>query len=100
IDAITEAKQADGTISIAAVYDEGGDSIEIRVADNGPGFPPGFLDNPFLPFASEKAQGPGVRLPLCRSSVEAHGGRLWLTRNVRGALVHFTIPVASEAEHG
>ena len=99
IDAITEAKQADGTISIAAVYDEG-DSIEIRVADNGPGFPPGFLDSPFLPFASEKAQGLGVGLPLCRSIVEAHGGRLWLTRNATGALVHFTIPVAQEVEHG
>jgi len=99
IDAITEAKQANGTISIAAVCDEG-DGVEIRVADNGPGFPPGFLDNPFLPFASEKAQGLGVGLPLCRSIVEAHGGRLWLTRNVRGALVHFTLPVAKEVEHG
>ena len=99
IDAITEAKQPNGAISIAAVYDEG-DSIEIRVADNGPGFPPGFLDNPFLPFASEKAQGLGVGLPLCRSIVEAHGGRLWLTRNVPGALVHFTLPVAPEVEHG
>jgi signal transduction histidine kinase len=99
IDAITEAKQVNGTISIAAVY-EAGDSIEIRVADNGPGFPPGFLDSPFLPFASEKAQGLGVGLPLCRSIVEAHGGRLWLTRNVGGALVHFTVPVAREEEHG
>jgi two-component system sensor kinase FixL len=99
IDAITEARQANGTISIAAVYDEG-DSVEIRVADNGPGFPPGFLDNPFLPFASEKAQGLGVGLPLCRSIVEAHGGRLWLTRNVRGALVHFTLPAAKEIQDG
>jgi two-component system, LuxR family, sensor kinase FixL len=99
IDAITEAKQANGTISITAVYEEG-DSIEIRVADNGPGFPPGFLDNPFLPLASEKAQGLGVGLPLCRSIVEAHGGRLWLSRNVRGALVHFTLPVAKEIQDG
>ena len=99
IDAITEAQQADGAISIAVVYDEG-DSIEIRVADNGPGFPTGFLDNPFLPFTSEKAQGLGVGLPLCRSIVEAHGGRLWLTRNVSGALVHFTIPVAKEIQDG
>jgi two-component system, LuxR family, sensor kinase FixL len=99
IDAITEAQQADGAISIAVVYDEG-DSIEIRVADNGPGFPTGFLDNPFLPFTSEKAQGLGVGLPLCRSIVEAHGGRLWLTRNVSGALVHFTVPVAKEIQDG
>jgi two-component system, LuxR family, sensor kinase FixL len=97
IDAITEARQGNGMISIAAVY-EAGDSVEIRVADNGPGFSASFLENPLLPFASQKAQGIGVGLPLCRSIVEAHGGRLWFTQNGRGALVHFTLPVAKEAK--
>jgi signal transduction histidine kinase len=99
IDAITEAHQSNGTISIAAVYDAG-DSVEIRVGDNGPGFSPSFLENPMLPFTSQKAQGLGVGLPLCRSIVEAHGGRLWFTQGTRGALVHFTLPVAKEIQNG
>jgi two-component system, LuxR family, sensor kinase FixL len=99
IEAITEGKSDKGAISIEAVY-EGGDSVEIRVADNGPGFPPRFLDSPFLPLASQKTQGFGVGLPLCRSIVEAHGGRLWFTPNTRGALVHFTLPVAKGIPHG
>ena len=56
IDAITEAQQGNGMISIAAVYDAG-DSVEIRVADNGPGFSSSFLENPLLPFASQKYFG-------------------------------------------
>jgi signal transduction histidine kinase len=99
IEAITEARQGNGIISIEAVYGEG-DKVEIRVADNGPGFPASFLDSPFLPLASEKAQGLGVGLPLCRSIVEAHGGQLWFTRNTKGALVHFTLPVAREGHNG
>jgi signal transduction histidine kinase len=99
IEAITDANHADGTITIEAVCEQG-TNVEIRVADNGPGFSSSFLDSPFLPLASEKAQGLGVGLPLCRSIVEAHGGRIWFTRSARGALVHFTLPVAEEIEHG
>jgi two-component system, LuxR family, sensor kinase FixL len=99
IEAITEAGQGKGTIGIEAVYD-GGDRIEIRVTDDGPGFTASFMDNPFLPLASEKAQGLGVGLSLCRSIIEAHGGQLWFTRNPRGALVHFTLPVAPEDDNG
>jgi two-component system sensor kinase FixL len=99
IEAIAEAGHDKGMIGIEAVYD-GGDSVEIRVADNGPGFSSSFLDSPFLPFTSEKAQGLGVGLPLSRSIVEAHGGRLWFSRNATGALVHFTLPVVREVEDG
>jgi two-component system sensor kinase FixL len=73
--------------------------VEIQVADNGPGFPPDFID-PFLPFTSQKTEGLGIGLSLCRSIVEAHGGRLWLNRDVRGAEVRFTLPVAKEVQHG
>jgi two-component system, LuxR family, sensor kinase FixL len=99
IEAITEAGHDKGTISIESVYNEG-DKIEIRVADDGPGFSAGFFDSPFLPLASEKAQGLGMGLPLCRSIVEAHGGQLWFSRNAGGALVHFTLPIAREDHNG
>jgi two-component system, LuxR family, sensor kinase FixL len=99
IEAIAESKHRNGVISIEAVLDDR-NRVEIRVADNGPGFPPDFMDDPFLPLASQKAEGLGIGLPLCRSIVEAHGGRLWLDRNARGAAVHFTLPVAKEYQHG
>jgi two-component system sensor kinase FixL len=75
--------------------------VEVRVSDNGPGFPPGLLStDSFLPFFSTKAEGLGFGLSLCKSVVGAHGGRLWLDRNVRGAAVHFTIPVAEISHDG
>jgi len=99
IEAMAAAGQGKGTISVEAVYDAG-DKIEIRVADDGPGFSASFFDSPLLSLVSEKAQGLGMGLPLCRSIVEAHGGQLWFARNGGGALVHFTLPVAREGHNG
>jgi signal transduction histidine kinase len=76
------------------------DFVEISVRDSGPGFPPDLVANPFLPFGSTKAEGLGIGLPLCRSIIEAHGGRLWLDDSRRGACVHFTLPAAPASHHG
>lgn len=98
IEAIAEGKRRNGVIDIAAVL-RNRDMVEIRVADNGPGFPPDCKD-PFLPFVSRKREGLGVGLRLCRSIIEAHGGRLWLNRDAaRGAEVCFTLPIAKEIHH-
>jgi two-component system, LuxR family, sensor kinase FixL len=94
IEAILEDKQRNGVIVIEAVLQHS-DMVEIKVADNGPGFPPDLVDA-FLPFTSKKAEGLGIGLPLCRSIIEAHGGRLWLNRGARGADIRFTLPVAEE----
>ena len=91
IDAIGETRQ--GMIWIAAARVDL-DLIEIRVRDSGPGFPPDLAANPFLPFSSTKKEGLGIGLPLCRSLVEAHGGRIWLNADLPGAAIHFTLPVA------
>lgn len=91
IDAIAEAGR--GTISIEAVRADT-DFVEVRVRDSGPGFPPDRVSNPFLPLSSTKKEGLGVGLPLCRSLIEAHGGRIWLDAVTQGAAIHFTLPVA------
>ena len=91
IDAIGSARQ--GTISIEATLADA-DFVEVRVQDSGPGFPPTLVANPFLPFSSTKKEGVGIGLPLCRSLIEAHGGRIWLDVNSPGAAIHFTLPVA------
>jgi signal transduction histidine kinase len=96
MEAIGEAGR--GTISIEAVP-AGAEFVEIRVRDSGPGFPPDLAANPFLPFSSTKKEGLGIGLPLCRSIIEAHGGRIWLDADSPGAAVHFTLPTAKSTLH-
>jgi signal transduction histidine kinase len=50
----------------------------------------------FTPFYTTKATGLGMGLSICRSIIEAHGGRLWVGPNpAGGARVQFTLPVSS-----
>jgi two-component system, LuxR family, sensor kinase FixL len=54
----------------------GADQVEISVEDSGCGVAPEMLGNLFLPFSSTKAQGMGLGLSICRTIIEAHGGKL------------------------
>jgi PAS domain S-box-containing protein len=68
--------------------------ILVAVGDSGPGLPEGALERAFEAFYTTKSDGLGMGLSICRSIVEAHGGRLWATANVPvGAVFQFTIPV-------
>jgi signal transduction histidine kinase len=65
----------------------------LAVQDTGPGLSPESLPRLFEPFYTTKPDGMGMGLSICRSIIEAHGGRLWATRcEPRGALFQFTIP--------
>jgi two-component system, LuxR family, sensor kinase FixL len=99
IEAIGDSGSGDGSILIEAKPADN-DFVEVRVVDSGPGFSREHIENGFLPLSSSKADGLGIGLPLCRSIVEAHGGRLWLDAGSKGASVHFTLPVAKVSEHG
>jgi two-component system, LuxR family, sensor kinase FixL len=67
--------------------------VEFSVADCGAGIPPDELERIFEPFVSTKAQGLGLGLAICRSIVEAHGGRLWAGNNAGGgATLHGELP--------
>jgi C4-dicarboxylate-specific signal transduction histidine kinase len=89
IGAVSEdARQVLITTSLTELND-----LNIGVQDTGPGLSPETLSRLFEPFYTTKPNGMGMGLSICRSIVEAHGGRLWATRcEPRGALFQFTIP--------
>jgi signal transduction histidine kinase len=65
----------------------------VAVRDTGHGLRPESLPRLFEPFYTMKPEGMGIGLSICRSIIEAHGGRLWATGcEPRGALFKFTIP--------
>ncbi|MDQ2084437.1 PAS domain-containing protein [Xanthobacteraceae bacterium Astr-EGSB] len=72
------------------------DLVRIEVSDRGPGVE--FPEKIFEPFFTTKKDGMGMGLAICRSIVEAHGGRLWIEENEpRGARFIFTLPVERTA---
>ena len=78
---------------ISSEASEEGARVEVR--DTGPGLPPESLRHLFDPFYTTKPDGMGMGLSICRSIVEAHGGRLWATAcEPHGSLFQFTIPAA------
>ena len=77
-------------ISTASIEPEG---VCVAVRDTGNGLRPESLPCLFEPFYTTKPDGMGMGLSICRSIIEAHGGRLWATGcEPRGALFQFTIP--------
>jgi signal transduction histidine kinase len=73
-------------------HDEGG--VLISVADTGRGINPHDVSRIFNPLFTTKPDGMGMGLAICRSIVEAHDGRLWVTANTpQGAVFQFTLNV-------
>jgi len=84
-----------GIISIEGALADA-EFVKVRVHDSGSGFPVDLVD-PFLPFFSTKKKGLGIGLPLCRSIIEAHGGRIWIDADSPGAAIVFTLPLANSS---
>ena len=71
----------------------GGVLVEVR--DSGPGIDREHLERVFEPFFTTKNSGIGMGLAICRTIIDAHGGRLWVDASEpRGAVFRFTLPAA------
>jgi two-component system sensor kinase FixL len=63
-------------LTVATQLDDG-DMVEVSVTDSGPGIDPDVASRLFQPFVTTKAEGMGVGLSICRTIIEAHGGKIW-----------------------
>ena len=71
--------------------------VLVSVTDCGVGISVENADRLFNAFFTTKSSGMGMGLSICRSIMEAHGGRLWATANVpHGATFQFTLPVSPD----
>lgn len=79
---------------VVSTEDGGTNGVCIAVWDSGPGVAPESFEHLFNAFYTTKPGGMGIGLSICRSIVEAHGGRMWAAANIpQGALFQFTLPV-------
>src|SRR5579859_1496943 len=71
------------------------DRVLVAVTDTGVGIPVEIAAKLFQPFVTTKPEGMGIGLSVCRTIIEAHGGRLWTEPNSRdGSIFRFTLPMA------
>jgi signal transduction histidine kinase len=93
IEAMSGTSEGSRELLITKGKNETGDVL-VAVRDSGPGLGPATLENLFKAFHTTKPNGLGLGLSICRSIVEGHGGRLWVSANLpRGAVFQFTLPV-------
>jgi two-component system sensor kinase FixL len=72
------------------------DQVEVTVADTGAGLAPEVATQLFQPFVTTKRKGMGLGLSICRTIVEAHGGKIWVASPPGGGTIfHFTLRAAA-----
>jgi signal transduction histidine kinase len=99
---LNEVKVGKGraVININAEKVDGGQTI-VTIKDTGTGIDPEIMPRLFEKFASKSNQGTGLGLFICKSIVEAHGGKIWAENNDdgnEGAIFTFTLPRSEQGE--
>jgi PAS domain S-box-containing protein len=96
---IDAMKAADGTRELAIKSQRANhEQLLVSISDTGVGLPPQHADQIFDAFFTTKPHGTGMGLRICRTIVEAHGGRLWAANNAeRGATFYLTLAPKSGA---
>src|SRR5436190_2637593 len=98
MDSLNGAGLENRCITVAARVDAA-QTVEIAVSDTGRGIAAEKLPHVFDPFFTTKPEGMGMGLPISRTIVESHGGRLWAENNDGGgATFRFTLPPAKSDE--
>jgi C4-dicarboxylate-specific signal transduction histidine kinase len=98
LNAVEAMSSVDGARRELSISTErrGADEVLVTVRDSGPGIDPEHLERVFDSFYTTKLGGIGLGLSICRSIIDAHGGRLWAAANEpRGAAFQFTLPAGN-----
>lgn len=89
------AGAANGRIRISAQAK--GDQVELHIGDNGPGMSDAVAADLFTPFATTKPDGTGLGLPICRTMVEANGGKIELKEHgPTGTVFRISLPLVDQ----
>jgi PAS domain S-box-containing protein len=96
IEALSSVSDGERDVLISTATAGSGDVL-VTVRDSGPGLDLPSIERVFEAFYTTKATGIGMGLSICRSIIEAHGGRMWASANEpRGAVFQFTLPASEE----
>jgi PAS domain S-box-containing protein len=99
LNAIDAMKETSGGSELTIKSEADHRQLLISVSDTGGGLPPEQVDQIFRAFFTTKDQGIGMGLPISRSIIESHGGRLWADANsARGATFQFTLSATVAAQ--
>jgi PAS domain S-box-containing protein len=94
VEAMSSVEDGARELSLKTEQDQTG-GILVAVRDSGPGIDRKHFERVFDAFYTTKTSGVGMGLAICRSIIDAHGGRLWVEANEpRGAAFRFTLPAA------
>jgi signal transduction histidine kinase len=99
LNAVEAMSSVDGARRELSISTErrGADEVLVAVRDSGPGIDSEHLERVFDSFYTTKPSGIGLGLSICRSIIDAHGGRLWAAANEpRGAAFQFTLPAGNQ----
>jgi PAS domain S-box-containing protein len=96
IQAMAACRPGQAVLTVQTQRDAAG-ALQVSVSDSGPGIPSSAVPRLFEAFYSTKEDGMGMGLPICRSIIENHGGRIWVEQPapdspVAGATILFTLP--------
>jgi PAS domain S-box-containing protein len=94
VEAMNGVTERTRELTVSTALAEPGRSVLIAVKDTGTGLDPAVADRMFQPFFTTKPDGLGMGLSICRSIIEAHHGRVWVSQRApHGADIRFTVPL-------